>query len=118
MSKYKRIAVDKNGSIDIVRLVDAQLFDHVHLNELQDELAAFVEEAEPEKVIFDFSVVEFCSTSLINTLLKVKRGLAKDGGRVRLCGMRESVREAFKMLNLDGTVFDIDDTIDEAKAAL
>ena len=39
------------------------------------------------------------------------------GGELKLCGMSEPVRDAFGMLNLDGTVFEIHDRETDALAA-
>jgi len=36
-----------------------------------------------------------------------KKRLASEGAQLKLCGMNESVRQAFQMLKLDGTIFDI-----------
>ncbi len=33
---------------------------------------------------------------------------------MKLCSMNDMIREAYRMLNLDGTVFMIYDTLDEA----
>ena len=38
-------------------------------------------------------------------------------GRLKRCGMRETVRQAYRMLKLDGTLFDIHDDVDGAKQA-
>lgn len=109
MSKYKHFEVETIRDVSVLRLIDPQLFDTLIVTELQDELIDFVEAATPGKVLINFSNVSHCSTAVINSLLRTKKRLIRDNGRLKLCGMRDGLREAYKMLNLDGTVFDIVD---------
>ena len=83
----------------------------------QEELLKLMELERPEKAIIDFSHVEHCSTSVINGLLRAKKRISSHGGQLKLCGMSEPIRDAYRMLNLDGTVFMIYDNIDDTVAA-
>jgi len=44
-----------------------------------------------------------------------RRSISQDG-RLKLCSMKENVREVFRMLNIEKTVFDIHDSASEALA--
>jgi anti-anti-sigma regulatory factor len=118
MDRYVHVETAREGNVDVIRFVDAQLFEHFLLSELQDELLDVLGGGSGLRVVIDFQVVEFCSTSLLNTLLKVQRDIVSHQGVLALSGMRESVREAFRMLNLDGTVFRIYDSTEDAVAAI
>ena len=51
---------------------------------------------------------------MINAVLRARNRLRECGGNIKLCGMRYSVRDAFRTLNLDGTMFDIHRSLQEA----
>jgi anti-anti-sigma regulatory factor len=76
-----------------------------------------VEGNSPTQLLVDFSQVEYCSTAIISALLRARKTIVAEGGQVRFWGMRENVREAFRMLNLDGSIFDIHETSGSALAA-
>jgi anti-anti-sigma regulatory factor len=117
MAQYKHFKTQQLDEVTEIRLVDPKLFETLIVNELQDELLSFIIEHHPRKLLIDFKSVTHCSTAVINGLLRAKKRLAEEGGQLKLCGMAKTVREAYKMLNLDGTVFDIyDDTASAIKA--
>ena len=118
MHDYRRFRIAESNDVTILQLVDPRLFDTVVVSELEDELLSLVELRSPRKVLVDFCDVGHCSTSVINGLLRVKKRLVSRNGRLALCGMTESIRDAYRMLNLDGTVFTIFATREEALAAM
>lgn len=107
MSNFRHFEIQQVGDISVLALRDPKLFDSLIVSELQDELFAFADDTKPSKVVINFANVSNCSTAVINSLLRLKKKLLPAGGKLRLCGMRETIREAYRMLNLDGTVFDI-----------
>ncbi len=114
VSKYFEV---RQGDITTIRFVEPELFDTILVAELKDQLINFTERETPKKLLLDFSEVEFCSTAVINTLLRIKKIVVRDrAGQLKLCGMKPNVRSAFGMLNLDGTVFDIYETAADAAA--
>lgn len=106
MTSYKQILIEEVGAVTIVTFKSDQLIDHMVLTDVQEDLLA-VAETEPSHLLIDFTDVEFCSTSLINALLRVRRKATEQQTQLRLCQMQPTVRDAFQMLNLDGTIFDI-----------
>ena len=105
------------GSITTIRFVEPELFDTLLVEELRNDLIQFTESETPEKLLLDFSVVVFCSTALINTLLRMKKIVEREGsGQFKLCEMQPNVRSALQSLNLDGSVFKIYATASEAQA--
>lgn len=97
-----------------IELADPMLFDTAVVMAWQNELLKLVDSERPRRAIVDFSKVEHCSTAVINGLLRARRRIAKDGGQMKLCGMRTPIRDAYALLNLDGTVFLIYDSVDDA----
>jgi anti-anti-sigma regulatory factor len=75
--------------------------------DLRDDLLSFVEVYRPPLLLVDLSRVPFCSTAIMQSLLRVQDRLSAYGGQMKLCSMNDMVRESFRMLNLEGTAFDI-----------
>ena len=118
MTTYRHFDWERIGDVLVVRLVDRRLADTMSVNELQDELLHLIEREPTKKLLVNFNQVTQCSTSVINGLLRAKKRLLAEGagGHVKLCEMHPLIREAYKLLNLDGTVFHIHDTEAEALA--
>lgn len=113
---YEHFSVTRTNGVLIVVLSDPKLFDTAVITEWQEELLSLVEAEGPNKAVVDFSQVVHCSTAVINGLLRAKKRIVKAGGQLKLCGMEASIRDAYRLLNLDGTVFLIYETVDEAVA--
>lgn len=117
MTTYRHFDWERIGDVVVVRLVDRRLADAMAVNELQDELLLLLEREPTKKMLVSFKNVTQCSTSVINGLLRAKkRLLTGGGGQVKLCELHPLIREAYKLLNLDGTVFHIHDSEAEAIA--
>ena len=116
MSSYRHFDTERLEDVLVVRLVDRRLADSMAVSELQDELLLLLERDPTKKLLVNFQEVTQCSTSVINGLLRAKKKLLADGGQIKLCRLHPLIREAYKLLNLDGTVFHIHDTEAEALA--
>jgi anti-anti-sigma factor len=112
MPLHFQVDVRDNGVI--LHLLDVDLIDRSVTNMLQDEILAYIENEQPSHVIVSFNNVSRCSTETINILLKALKRLRQYEARLSLCSMRAPIREVFKVLNLDGTVFPIYNTASDA----
>jgi anti-sigma B factor antagonist len=117
MSRYLRFETENIGDVLVARLVDHRLADTMSVNELTDELLHLLNSEPTKKFLVNFQNVTHCSTSVINGLLRAKKKLLSVGGQIKLCNLHPVIREAYQLLNLDGTVFHIHDTEAEALAA-
>ena len=116
-SEYEHLVIRRADDVLVIELIDPKLFDTATVTQLQDELLLLVDTERPEKAIVDFGRGVHCSTAVINGLLRARKRLTANGGQLRLCGMTSGIRDAYKMLNLDGTVFQIHDTLEQAALA-
>jgi anti-sigma B factor antagonist len=117
MSAFKTFRVETNDGVAVVRFSQHTLLGHGLIGDLRSEFFAFIDAESPQKMLIDFTDVEFCSTEVISLLLNIKRRLAKHNGRLKLSSMKDNVREVFRMLNIEKTVFDIHDSTNEALAS-
>ncbi len=117
MADFQHFSVQLVDDVAVVQVLAPKLSDSLTVSEFQDELLGMIETDQPKKLVVSFKGVLHCSTAIINGLLRAKKQLLVGDGSLRLCGMSEVIRDAYRMLHLDGTVFDIDDTLEESLAA-
>ncbi len=117
MADFEYFSVQMVDDVAVLQVLAPKLSDSLTVSEFQDELLAMIEADLPKKLVVSFNGVQHCSTAIINGLLRAKKRLVEDNASLRLCGMNVNMRDAYRMLNLDGTVFDIHDTLDESLAA-
>jgi anti-anti-sigma factor len=98
----------------IVHLHDASVLSAEAIAQSQNELFELVESYAPHRLIINFASVQFCSSATVGILIQLKNQLKSKGTQLYLCEMRESIREVFRVLNLDGSVFEIRATVANA----
>jgi len=112
-SQLEHFRIKKNGDLIIVTPTVFDFLDQVTNFEAKRELIRFAQTENPAKAVVDFQHVQRFSTEFIGTLLSFKRQMGADG-RIALCAMQPVHRDIFRVLNLDGTVFEIFETLEEA----
>jgi anti-anti-sigma factor len=114
MTDYRYFIVDEANSAVIVRLTEPKLYGDVLAEMLKSELSSLVKSLRPKCLLVDFDGVNMISSSVIGVLLLVKKQLEKYGAKITLCGMPIPIREVYRVLGLDGNIFDIRSSIEEA----
>ena len=114
-NSFKHFSVEQRDRVTVLHLTDMDLLDRLITNELQDELLKFIEANNPPCLIISFKEVRRCSTEIINALLRSRKRVGEYKGKTKLCNMRDEIRDVFKMLNLEGSVFDIYKTDSDAE---
>jgi anti-anti-sigma factor len=117
MVQFQHFDIHCHDDFTELRLADTTYYDVTRYAEVQDELMQLVEERNSTKLVVNFNRIRYCSTALINGVLKAQKRLVELGGTMKLCGMSEGVGDAFRMLGLDGTVFHVYRSEAEALAA-
>ncbi len=112
--QHPRFNVELIDDVTVVRLNDPALHNMLLISELHDELLAYVQQHEPHKLLVDFQQVTQCSSAVINSLVLARKRLLAGPGTIRLCNMNRQVRHTFGILRLDGTLFQIDNTLAES----
>lgn len=114
MSNYKCFRAETLSSATLLHLADPDAMGRIVITELRDELARLLEEQNPQRLVVSFSAIRHCSSEMIAGLVAARNALKKRGGEMRLCAMKPEVREVFQVTNLDGRIFDIYETLDDA----
>ncbi len=101
----------------VLQVLVPELSDLVLQDKLRVALIDFVETHRPQKILLDLRDVDYCATGVINTFLVVRKIVVDQGGEFKLCSLSESLRIAFRSLNLEDTVFSIHDSAEDSIAA-
>lgn len=118
MEVNKFFDVELRGTVTIMRLISEDSIDHLLINELQRAIIMFVEQERPIKLLVDFSKVRRFSSETINALIRARRRLLEYHAKMCLCSMRPEIHEVFRLMRLDGTVFEIVETEEQGIASL
>ncbi len=111
---YQYFQVQTNGHAVVVQLHGASQYRSLYAGEMEQELGHLADFLAGKRVIVDFGRLPYCCTAMIGGLLRLRNRLRDAGGEMVLCSMTPECRQAFTMLNLDGTVFAIYDSLAEA----
>ena len=114
MSGFRFFTTEQIDDATVARPVDAYLQGTALAELLRLELQKIVEVSGSKSVILDFRNVKLISSSVISSLLGLKRSLAVSNIPLKMCGMSESLRHVFRTLNMDGSVFCIVDDVSSA----
>jgi anti-sigma B factor antagonist len=113
MAVHRRLEVREAPGATVVTLLDHRVSDDGTLQELGRELVRLVEVDGAERLVLDFSRVEFMSSAALGQLIILDKKLKARGGQLVLCHLRPELREIFVLTKLD-RLFDVRE--DEAEA--
>lgn len=115
--KHDHFQITQQDNLTIARLTEAELSDDNIAKAMADELARYVRDSEPARLVVDFGEVDIFRDITAAGLLGVEKTMRSYGGELRLAGMRSHVREVFQLFGLD-RVLAILDSVDEAVESL
>ena len=116
MPGYKTFRTKQIGPVTTVTPLETELLSANSFNELTDELLDFVKTERPRMVLLCLEKVTRYSSEAIGGLIRVRDKVAAGNGEVKLC-VNKDLRKLFKLTNLDGTLFEIHETVNEGVAA-
>lgn len=105
--------IERKGDVTVVTPTFFDFIDPTANFESKKELVEFAQRERPVKVVVDFQNIQRFSTEFIGTLLSFKKQMGA-GGKIKLCSLQPVQRDIFRVLNLDGTAFEILEDVSEA----
>jgi len=105
--------IEAKGEVTVVTPTVFDFIDQAVNFESKKELITFARREQLDKVVVDFQNIQRFSTEFIGTLLSLKRQIGA-AGKIKLCSLQPVQRDIFRVLNLDGTVFEILEDVNEA----
>jgi len=108
------LELETRGSVLVASVLDHR-FDSASVGDFRSRIGEAVA-AGATRIVLDLTPVRFMDSGALGSILAVLKTLPP-GGDLRLAGVHEPVRGVFRMTRLDKVV-SIDDTVEEAEAAL
>ena len=113
MAAHQRLEVSEGGDATVVRFRDRRIVNAVEIEQLGQELYRLVEEEKHQRIILDFSEVEYLSSALIGKLISLNARARAHDGSVKLCSIRPEILDVFHTCKLD-LVFTINKDVADA----
>lgn len=107
LSEYECIKVQYVGGVAVVSFAESiAMFEGDKVEAVGKELADLVDSRKDPKILLNLSNAHFMSSAMLAHLVKLHRKVQASKGRLRLCGLRPVIMEAFKVSRFD-KIFEI-----------
>ena len=116
MAGYRHLEVNEVGDVTVVRFRDRKILEDINIQELGQELFRLVEVENREKLLLNFTSVEFLSSAALGKLITLDKKVKGHGGTLKLSNIRAEIYEVFAITKLN-RLFDIKDDEADALAA-
>ena len=113
MSTPSRITLSESGNVTVVNFNDRKILDEDRIQDLGQELFNLVERDNRQKLVLNFTNVEFLSSAALGKLITFEKKARKQGAELVLTNIRPEIYEVFAITKLN-KLFEIKD--DEADA--
>ena len=113
MAGYRRLDVTEVGEVTIVRFRDRKIVEDINIQEWGTEMLRLVDTEKREKLLLNFSSVDFLSSAALGKLITLDKKVKAHGGVLKLSNIRPEIYEVFTITKLN-RLFDI--KTDEADA--
>ncbi len=104
------------GDVTVVRFRDQKIIEDMNIQELGQELFGLVEVDGRDRLLLDFSAVDFLSSAALGKLITLDKKMKAHGGVLKLANIRPEIYEVFAITKLN-RLFDIREDEAEALAA-
>jgi anti-sigma B factor antagonist len=109
----RRLDIEEVNGVTIARFTDKKILDESNIQIIGNQLFNLVDEDHRQKIILDFTNVEYLSSAALGKLITMDKKVKAAGGKLRLCSIRSDIKEVFKITRLD-KLFQILDSRDKA----
>jgi anti-sigma B factor antagonist len=116
MPAYQRLEVTDVGDVTVVRFRNRRITEDIDIQELGSEMFSLVENDKREKLLLNFSAVEFLGSAALGKLITLDRKVKSQGGVMKLSNIGPNIYEVFAITRLN-RFFDIKDDEADALAA-
>jgi anti-sigma B factor antagonist len=110
------LEIDEVGDVTVVRFRDHKIVEDINIQQLGLELFRLVEADNRDKLLLNFSAVDFLSSAALGKLITLDKKMKAHGGTLKLSNIRPEIYEVFAITKLN-RLFDIKDDEADALAA-
>lgn len=116
MGEKTIIERETKGAVTILRTKQTEIIEPEDVQCLQDELREWVEDQTGEfKVLLNLEETIYLNSSALGALMVLEVKVRRRGGEIGVCGLRESIADAFRITKLDH-LFEVFESEEEALA--
>jgi anti-sigma B factor antagonist len=101
MTADQRLDVSEGGDVTVVRFRDRRIANPFEIEQVGQELYRLLEKGKHQRLVLDFSNVDFLSSALIGKLISLNAKVRAGNGSVKLCSIHPEVFETFHICRLD-----------------
>ena len=116
MVAYRHLEINPVGDVTVVRFRDHKIVEDINIQQLGQELFQLVEVDNHDKLLLNFSSVDFLSSAALGKLITLDKKMKAHGGTLKLSNIRPEIYEVFSITKLD-RLFDIREDEADALAA-
>lgn len=116
MAAYQCLDIDEVGDVTVVRFRDHKIVEDINIQRLGQELFQLVEVDGRDRLLLNFSAVDFLSSAALGKLITLDKKMKAHGGALKLSNIRPEIYEVFAITKLN-RLFDIKDDEADALAA-
>ena len=113
----RRLDLEEVGDVTVAKFIDKKILDEGNIQIIGNQLFALIEEDKRQKIVLDFSNVEYLSSAALGKLITMDKKVKAAKGKLRLCAIRPDIYEVFAITKLN-KLFDMKDTVEAALAGL
>jgi anti-sigma B factor antagonist len=106
MNEFRQLKVEEVGDVTVVHLREHWISNTLAIEELGKELYQVVAQENCNKLVLDFSSVEFLSSAALGKLISLNGKVKARKAAMKLCNIQPPVLEVFFVCNLN-RLFDI-----------
>ena len=110
---HRRLDIEEVGDVTVARFIDKKILDEGNIQIIGNQLFGLVEDDGRQKIVLDFSNVEYLSSAALGKLITMDKKVKASKGRLRLCSVRPDIYEVFAITKLN-KLFDMHE--DQEKA--
>ncbi len=101
MDEEVGVEIKREGSAAVVVFKSTSLSDVEGIAIASKQIKEFIDENQPNKLIFDFGSVKFFSSQVLGLLLDMRAKLVTNNGEVMISAINPQLHRVFKITNLD-----------------
>jgi anti-sigma B factor antagonist len=117
MPSPSRLETNESAAITVVRFKDQKIIDPETIQELGQELFDLIDKDQRQKIILNFSLVEFLSSAALGKLITFEKKAKRAGAQLILTDISPEIFPVFAITGLD-KLFKIKDREADALAVL
>lgn len=97
----RRLDIEDFNGVTVAKFTDKKILDEGNIQIIGNQMFQLADEDRRQKIILDFSNVEYLSSAALGKLITMDRKVKAISGALRLCSIKPNILEVFKITHLD-----------------